>query len=630
MKTVRHVTRPGLLRNRSVSTKLRLVVLACNLVVVGLFSGAIYRYQATTAHDRLAWELESLACVVAHNCATPLLFDDPLFAATTLASFRSIPAIEGAVLADRSGAVQATFDRVADGIRLDPTLYPERTPVTARGFMIMKVPVIWDDETIGALALAYDLQGSRGQLRRLLLFLAALSLAVMLIGVAVSERLLLAVSGPLKRLAAATRAVAEDRDYSIRVQAASGDEIGQLVDDFNVMLQRVEEHQAAIVRAGQAKSEFLANMSHELRTPMNGVIGMTGLLQDTGLDAEQQECVGYIQASAEHLLSVISDILDFSKLEAGRMTIEAVPFDPQQLVRQVRAMVAPVCTGKGLVLDTAFGAGIPDGLVGDPGRIRQVLLNLLGNAVKFTERGGITIAVAAAGGGTGDRRWRFTVRDTGIGVPAAKLQTIFDKFTQADSSTTRCYGGTGLGLAISQRLVELMGGVIGVTSEVGRGSEFWFEIPLPAAAVPGPAAAVQEPAPEPARPRGGTVLVAEDNRVNQVVARRILEQMGFTVVLAGDGQEVLDLLESTRPDLILMDCQMPGMDGWTATRRIRESGGPLADVPIVALTAHASAAHRNRCLAAGMNDYLTKPVIQRKLKDSLDLWLPAGEPVAGG
>jgi signal transduction histidine kinase/HPt (histidine-containing phosphotransfer) domain-containing protein/DNA-binding NarL/FixJ family response regulator len=392
---------------------------------------------------------------------------------------------------------------------------------------------------------------------------------------------------------------------------------------FRVDITHLKEMQEQAEAANRAKSEFLANMSHEIRTPMNAVLGMMQLALDTADPTERREFIRKAHQSSLTLLGIINDILDFSKIEAGKLTLERIGFDPRHLLGDLADTFSSAVDEKRIRLQIDPLPDLPIAFWGDPLRLRQVLQNLLGNAIKFTEQGTVQVAVVLVSRQDADYRLRFEVSDSGIGIDAEQQARLFQSFSQADNSTTRRFGGTGLGLAISKHLVGMMGGIIGVESEPGIGSRFWFELTLqvaPSESLPIPTQVRTPTENLDQKLAGRSILLVEDNRLNQEVALQFLRRAGVLATVADNGVAALDALRAQRFDLVLMDCQMPVMDGYEATRQIRLDPR-YRDLPILAMTANALVGDRERSLEAGMNDHLTKPINANALYQSLAKWL---------
>jgi signal transduction histidine kinase len=586
-----------------------------------------------TSEKLVAQKIDAATEIFVEIVKTPLLVNDLATLDDAASNFTAITSIAAVRVLGTSGDVLS--ERINQSAMFDNLEIQEKLPelmgdasfasgsdaeIAGRDFIRFSRVVSIDEEKLGEIRFIYDISDSIQTVKKSTLVTYALAGAALLISTLIAVVLGYRITRQLNSLTETANEIAHDNPVVIPTYQYSGDEINRLFGAMKTMQQKIvdrtQEMTAARSRAlvaSKAKSEFLAVMSHEIRTPLNGMIGSLNLMDQKKLTSEDSEHLDTVRKSSTLLTTIINDILDYSKIEAGRFSLDSHVVDLEKLIREVEQFYRPITTDKGLLLDVKL-VNLTDRYVrGDGIRIKQILNNYLNNALKFTSHGNIYLTLEQMP----DKSIKFSVRDTGIGINPEDMNELFTDFSQVNTGANRSFGGTGLGLAISKRLAVLMGGEVGVESVFGEGSCFW------AVLRPEPSSFVEYEQQNQLQSKGddeneagmsANILLVEDNKVNQTVARKLLEKQGCVVTIANDGVEALDKLYGGEFDLILMDCQMPIMDGFEATRKIRQSGN---DIPIIALTANAQNSDRDACLEAGMNDFLSKPFDPRRLYEMI-------------
>jgi two-component system, sensor histidine kinase and response regulator len=639
----------SVLRDMSIGRKLTMIILSITAVSLLLACTIMVGYDLLTYRGAMVRDVSTLADMVADNSTAALTFHDVQAANDVLRSLRTQPHITAACLYTQDGRVFATYVREGGVVAFSPPPPRPNGSSVENGHLLQFRPVRLGKDLIGTVYVESNFSEMSQRLRAYSLAMALTLLISSIAAFVMAARLQRLVSEPILELVRATRRVSSERNYAIRCPVISHDEIGLLVGGFNEMLAQIEHRDAQLLRhrddlenevarrtselqttnvtlaaakdaaesASRAKGEFLANMSHEIRTPINGVLGMTELALDTELTQEQREYLLLVRSSGEALLSVINDILDFSKVESGKLELEEIPFNLYTCVGETIKTMALRAHEKKLELAYDMGPDMPLHLIGDPGRLRQILLNLIGNAIKFTEKGEVLVEIANLSEQDGKVELHFKVTDTGIGIPPAKQPLLFKAFTQADSSTTRKYGGTGLGLAISARLVEMMGGKIWLDSSEGRGTTFHFTVcyakePIAGDLLPsGPVAELKDV----------SVLVVDDNATNRRILYEMTSRWGMKPLAVDGGTAALAAIESAGHGgdpfrIILTDAHMPGMDGFELSEEIRRRPD-YSQAKILMLTSGGRPGEAERCRQVGISAYLLKPVMKADLRAAI-------------
>jgi len=665
----------ALRKSLSVQQKMTGIIFLVSVFVLVVTSVQFALIELKRIQDFAREDLHSLTKVISSNAALPIAIKDHVRMQEIITSLGARKDVASAYLLLPNGRAMVSYSPPSESLHSRETkknivwLEIESRQIEEgrlsgaeaiwqeAGRMSHFMPVVYEDKLVGYSYLSFEMESLRQQKLFLALSWLLTMGASVLLTYLLSQRLQRHISEPIKKLTSRMQQISREKRLVTPIHTDNDDEFGLLYRGFEEMIKTLKERdhllenyrkelelevqvrtralEAEKERAEQAtlaKSQFLANMSHEIRTPMIGVLGMADLLRSRPLDSHDKHLVETIYNSGEALLAILNDILDFSKIEARHLTLDAAPVDLEKLTEDVVKRMAVQAHTKGIALTCDVTEKLPV-VIGDNGRIRQILLNLVGNAIKFTDAGVVSVSLR----GTVDSAAKhctcfFEIQDTGVGIDPAVQERIFDSFDQGDSSVTRRYGGTGLGLAIVKDLVRAMSGDIQIESASGQGSVFRVSLFLPLADREGSLQALRGPEFEPfdvlkdtmdplaSHEDGGglRILLAEDNPTTQSLLSILLEQMGFDLTIVDNGQAAIELMEHQRFDLILMDCQMPLMDGFRATSRIRAMG---IDTPVVALTAYARDEDEQQCLAAGMNDFLSKPFRQSELRAILTKWL---------